>query len=180
MQDTPTHPHTGRRAAIWPALAALILAAATAYDLTSGVDLAQIIAASAIVYLGSAALGNQNTAWPVFLVTFVVIGAAKAIGFDGTWILLALAVPLAIYGLTRRRDIGLQGAAMLAFGAVAVIALLIDETVGAYLVAAGLLGHTAWDIHHFRTDRVVARSMSEFCMVLDTVLAVAIIVVEIS
>jgi hypothetical protein len=48
---------------------------------------------------------------------------------------------------------------------------------GAYLVAAGLIGHTAWDAHHPRTNRVVARSLAEFCMFLDTALAVIIIVV---
>ncbi|WP_084534719.1 hypothetical protein [Nocardia yamanashiensis] len=177
MHDTPIRP---RAVTVWPALAALLLAAATAFDLSTGVDLAQIVAASAIVYLGSAALADPRAAWPVFLVTFVVIGAAKATGFDGTWVLLALAVPLAGYGLLRRRDITRQAVAMLAFGAVAVAALLIDERAGAYLVAAGLLAHTAWDIHHFRTDRVVVRSMSEFCMVLDTLLALAIIALEIA
>ncbi|WP_067822627.1 hypothetical protein [Nocardia inohanensis] len=177
MHDTTIRP---RAFAVWPALAALLLAAATAFDLSTGVDLAQIVAASAIVYLGSAALADPRAAWPVFLVTFVVIGVAKATGFDGTWILLALAVPVASYGLLRRRDITLQGLAMLGFGAVAALALLLDEHIGAYLVAAGLLAHTAWDIRHFRTGRVVVRSMSEFCMVLDTVLAIVVIALEIT
>ncbi|MBL1078629.1 hypothetical protein JK358_29915 [Nocardia sp. 2] len=178
MQESPTRPRPAfRRILRWPTLAALVLAVATAYDLTAGVDLAQIVAASALVYLGSAAIGNSRAAWPVFLATFVVIGAAKAAGADGTWVLLALAVPFALYGLARRHDITVQGAAMLAFGAVAVLALLVDETVGGCLVAAGLLAHTAWDIKHFRENRVVVRSMSEFCMVLDTVLALAVLAV---
>jgi hypothetical protein len=44
------------------------------------------------------------------------------------------------------------------------------------VVAAGLLGHAAWDVHHHRTGRVVARSLAEFCVVLDTLLAAAIVV----
>jgi hypothetical protein len=47
------------------------------------------------------------------------------------------------------------------------------------LVAAGLLGHAAWDAYHHRTDRVVVRSLAEFCLVLDTALAVAIVSVTV-
>ncbi|MEU8898487.1 hypothetical protein [Nocardia sp. NPDC048505] len=170
-----TRPALTRR---WPAVAGAVFAGATAYDLATGVDLAQIVAASALIYLGAAAFGRQATAWPLFLGTFVVITLAKIAGFDGTVVLLALAVPLTIYAVATHRDIGRQGLALLAFGALALTALVVDETLGAYLVAAGLLGHTAWDIYHFRADRVVARSLAEFCMVLDTLLAVAVLVVE--
>ncbi|MEU7740876.1 hypothetical protein [Nonomuraea sp. NPDC049158] len=48
--------------------------------------------------------------------------------------------------------------------------------VGSYLVALGLLCHAAWDVYHYRANRVVTRSLAEFCLVLDTALAVAIIV----
>ena len=47
------------------------------------------------------------------------------------------------------------------------------------LVAAGLLGHAAWDAYHHRVNRVVVRSMAEFCLVLDTALAVAIVIVTV-
>ncbi|MEV0245301.1 hypothetical protein AB0H76_01795 [Nocardia sp. NPDC050712] len=178
MTSTPTRSRSLTHR--WPTLAGVLFAAATAYDLATGVDLAQIVAASALIYLGAAALGRQSTAWPLFLGTFVVITLAKIAGFDGTVVLLAVAVPLAIYAVVKRRDITAQGLGVLAFGAVALTALVVNEQLGAYLVAAGLLGHTAWDIYHFRVDRVVARSMAEFCMVLDTLLALAIIVVELT
>jgi len=55
---------------------------------------------------------------------------------------------------------------------------LITPEVGAYVVAAGLLGHAAWDVHH-RTNRVVVRSLAEFCLALDTALAVAIVIVTV-
>jgi hypothetical protein len=45
-------------------------------------------------------------------------------------------------------------------------------------VAAGLLGHAAWDVHHHRINRVV-RSLAEFCLVLDTALAAAIVIVTV-
>ncbi|MEV6278249.1 hypothetical protein [Nocardia sp. NPDC051832] len=164
----------------WPTLAGIAFAAITAYDLATGVDLAQIIAASALIYLGAAALGRQSTAWPLFLGTFVVITIAKIAGLDSTVVLLALAVPLVAYAVIEHRDITVQGLAVLAFGAVALTALVVNEQLGAYLVAAGLLGHTAWDFYHFRADRVVARSLAEFCMVLDTLLALAIVLAELT
>ncbi|MGH8249198.1 MAG: hypothetical protein ACREVI_00645 [Steroidobacteraceae bacterium] len=70
----------------------------------------------------------------------------------------------------------LQSIAMLGFGAVAVLALYIDRVVGAYLVAAGLLAHARWDAYHHSANKVVSRSMAEFCFVLDLLLAVAIVV----
>jgi len=35
------------------------------------------------------------------------------------------------------------------------------------------------DVHHHRTNRVVVRSLAEFCLVLDTALAVAIVIVTV-
>jgi hypothetical protein len=71
----------------------------------------------------------------------------------------------------------LQAVALAGFGGVPGAALLVNPELGAYLVAAGLLGHAAWDLYHHRTNRVVVRSLAEFCLVLDTALAVAIVVV---
>ncbi|GAB3412792.1 hypothetical protein [Flindersiella endophytica] len=62
------------------------------------------------------------------------------------------------------------------FGTVGVVGILIDPIVGGYLVAFGLLGHAAWDVYHFRTKRVVSRSLAEFCMVLDATLSIVILV----
>ncbi|TDD66827.1 hypothetical protein E1262_21090 [Jiangella aurantiaca] len=176
----------------WPAAAGLALAAFVASDLSFGADLAPILAASGIVYLGAAALGRAASAWPLFLGTFAVITAAEILagvtgagGVDGTWVLLGAAVPLAAYGLLRRRatpahGLPLQSLAMAGFGAAAAVTVLVGGDAGAYLVAVGLLGHAAWDVWHHRTNRVVVRSLAEFCVVLDTLLAAAMIVVAIT
>jgi hypothetical protein len=47
--------------------------------------------------------------------------------------------------------------------------------IGASVVAAWLFGHAAWDAYHHRSHKVVDRSMAEFCCVLDTAIAVAIV-----
>jgi hypothetical protein len=173
-----------RRLQIWPALAGIALAALVAFDLADGREAAPILAASGLVYLGAAALERRAAAWPLFLVTFIVIAAASAgwLMVDATWALIGLAFLLAAYGLLRgalrpRLGLPLQAIAMVLFGGAAAVALYADPVVGACLVAAGLLGHAAWDFHHHRTGRVVTHSLAEFCFVLDVLVAMAILIV---
>jgi hypothetical protein len=168
----------------WPVLAGAGFAALVGFDLASGVELAPVLAASAVIYIGAAALRKQAAAWPMFFATVVAITVAKLVDdrLDATWILLGGGVVLALFGLVRgaiRPTYGLplQSIALLGFGGAAAIALLVNPEVGGYLVAAGLLAHAGWDAHHHRTNRVVARSMAEFCLVLDTALAVVIVLV---
>ena len=170
----------------WPTLAGLGFAALIAFDLMSGVDLAPVLAASAAVYLGAAALQRPAAAWPLFFATGAVITVARLLDdrLKPTWVILAGAVALGIYGLlggAARPGYGLplQTLALLGFGAAAGAALVVNPELGAYLVAAGLLGHAAWDAYHHRVNRVVVRSMAEFCLVLDTALAVAIVIVTV-
>ena len=175
----------------WPSLAGAGFAVFVALDIftgnESGSDLAPIVAASGLVYLAAAALQKPSTAWPAFFVSVVIITAAKMgwTSFDATWILVAIAALLVGYGLVtgRVRPIGglpLQAVAMLAFGAVAATALYVNEIVGACLVATGLLAHAAWDVYHHRANKVVARSLAEFCFVLDLMLALAIVIVSVA
>jgi predicted transporter len=172
----------------WPALVGAGFATFVALDLFRGTenggDLASIVAASGLVYLAAAAMEKPRIAWPAFFLSVIIITAAKMgiIGFDATWVLLGIAALLAGYGVlrgaTRPIDgLPLQTIAMVLFGAVAAIALHLSEVVGAYLVAAGLFAHAAWDVYHHRVNKVVARSMAEFCFVLDVSLAVAIVIV---
>jgi hypothetical protein len=166
----------------WPTLAAVGVASYIALD-TAGSELAAVLAASGFVYLGAAALRKPSAAWPLFLGTFVVIAANRfgVVPLDATWILIGLAAVLLGYGLRQRaahpsHGLPLQAIAMAGFGTIAASALIVSGDVGASLVAAGLLGHAAWDVYHHRVNRVVVRSMAEFCCVLDTLLAIAILV----
>ena len=169
----------------WPALAGIAFAALVSIGMANGVDQAPVLAAAAMVYIGSAALRRPAAAWPLFLASVVVITGAKFLGVDATLIVLGCGAALGLYGLLRGavrpgHGLPLQTVALLGFGAVAAIALFVDTDLGAYLVAAGLLAHSAWDLHHFRTNRVVARSLAEFCLLLDASLAVLIVVVTIA
>jgi hypothetical protein len=170
----------------WPTLVGLGFAALVAVDLVSGVELAPVLAASAAVYLGAAALRRPGAAWPLFLATVVIITAARLADdrLEPTWVILAGAVVLGAYGLLRGAahpgyGLPLQTLALVGFGGAGGAALVVNPELGAYLVAAGLLGHAAWDVYHHRTNRVVVRSLAEFCLVLDTALAVAIVIVTV-
>jgi hypothetical protein len=168
----------------WPAVAGVGFALLVAAGMASGVEQAPVLAAAALVYIGSAAMQKPGAAWPLFLGSVVVITAVRLLGGDATLIVLGCGVALGLFGLLRgvvRPGYGLplQTLALLGFGAIAAVALFVDTDLGAYLVAAGLLGHSAWDLHHYRTNRVVARSLAEFCLLLDSTLAVLIVVVTI-
>jgi hypothetical protein len=175
-------PTAQRPLAWWPTVAGIALAGFVALGMQQGSEQAPILAASGLVYLATAVLGKPS-AWPVFLATFVIISVSRTglAGVDATWVLIGVAIPLAGYGLLRggtREPTGLplQLLAMVVVGALAATALVAGGDLGSYLVAGGLLAHAAWDVHHHRINRVVPRSMSEFCGALDTLLAVAIIV----
>jgi hypothetical protein len=171
----------------WPSLAGIAFAVFVVWRMEDGADLAPILVASGLCYLGAAALNKPGAAWPLFLLTFIVVAPVSAgvAAFDPSWVLLAISAAFFVYGLIRGvtrpfSGLPLQAIALLALGAMALIAAVIDETVGALLVAAGLLAHAAWDVYHHRANKVVSRSLAEFCCVLDTALAAAILFVTLS
>ncbi len=162
----------------WPTMAGIVLAGLMVYGLAGGEEVAPVLAASGMIYLGAAALGRPSAAWPLFGVSFAVIAVSKALlpGVGPTWPMLGVAAGLAAYGLvTRAAGLSRQVLAMAGFGLVAVVTLAVGGDAGAYLVAAGMLGHAAWDVHHHRTGKVVARSLAEFCFVLDSLVGVALV-----
>ena len=64
---------------------------------------------------------------------------------------------------------------VLLFGAATLWALSLDDADARYVLAAGWLGHAAWDVVHFRANRVVPRWWSEWCVVLDVLLAAVLL-----
>jgi hypothetical protein len=125
----------------WPTLAGLGFAALISFDLMSGVDLAPVLAASAAVYLGAAALQRPAAAWPLFFATAAVITVARLLDdrFEPTWVILAGGVALLVYGLLHGagrpgHGLPLQTMALLGFGAAAGAALLITPELGAALL----------------------------------------------
>ena len=174
----------------WPSALGALAAAALVAGAWSGHlgwrQTVAVLAAAGLVYLGSAALGSRRAAWWLFAATVLVIGLGGQLAVvDPLLGLVAFATALTIIGLARAwrgRDAGADrsslAAQVLAAGAavgIAYAAAALAQPWGAVLLAAGLLGHTAWDVVHHRSGRVVVRSMAEFCAVLDPLLAAGVV-----
>jgi uncharacterized membrane protein HdeD (DUF308 family) len=65
---------------------------------------------------------------------------------------------------------------VLLYGAVTFFALSLDRPQLQYALGVGWLLHAAWDVVHFRADRVVSRRWSEWCIALDILLAVVLFI----
>jgi uncharacterized membrane protein YhaH (DUF805 family) len=169
----------------WPTVVGIAVAVLTVFDLQVDAGFVSSICAlvvlMALVYLGSAALDRRWSAWVVLLA-----GLPVAFSFPTTSnvgapvVLVATSLVFVVLGVARgqlRRPGGLtlQAAGMLGFGAIALATLHVDTVLGAYLVAAALLGHAVWDAFHYLRDRVGARSYAEFCGIADLGLGAAIL-----
>ena len=124
----------------------------------------------------------RQATWPV-VVTLIagLIGLRLQDRIDPTLVLLGAAVTLVLWGAARGRlqrpgEFMLQTAGMVLFAVLALTALAVDPALGRYLVAAGWLGHAAWDFAHYRADTVVSRSFAEWCAVVDLLGGVSILV----
>ena len=100
---TQTTPPLSQALRHWPVLVGVGTAVLMILDMATGLELAKVLAASAVVYLGAAAFGKPASTWPVFFLTFAVILAAELIDddFEATWAVLGLGVLLGGYGLLR-------------------------------------------------------------------------------
>ncbi len=163
----------------WPTV--IGLAFALAVGLGVGGGFAAIVLVCAVIYLLAAVTARPGMAWVGFLAT----SPAVAIGplFDLEWLSLsiigAFAIVLFVVGLVRgtwKTAVNrLQLVGVVAFGAVAVVAYLVQPALAGILIAVGLTAHAVWDIVHYWRNIVVSRSYAEFCAVLDLTLAVVVI-----
>jgi len=185
--DSP-HAHgrwTGFLAHRWPTALGIAVAALVAFDLEVDAgfvsSLSALIVVMALVYLGAAALDRRRASWAVLLAGLpLALVIPSTSGINPSVVLLVAAAVFLVLGVARGQlrkpgGLTLQAAGMFAFGATALAALYAAPELGGYLVAAALLGHAAWDAIHYLRDRVVARSYSEFCGVLDLLLGTAIL-----
>ena len=108
-------------------------------------------------------------------------------GIDGSEVTAQLAVITLLMAAAYlpigafRRQLGdpkvlmVETVGVLAFGALALGALLADGRFAQYLLAAAWLGHGAWDFAHHRANKVVPRWYAELCAVLDVMVAIGIL-----
>jgi hypothetical protein len=178
----------GRR---WPTALGLAAAASSFYELVGGtaadgVEQALIIAFPVLVYVTAAVLDRPRSTWPVTLATVALVSGMSALGIEQVLGLAAVSGVVLVVGIARRMWVGAgmpdtrQIVGALGFGTAAVLALYVAPTLGGFLVGLGLIGHAAWDVFHYRRDMVVARSLSEFCAVLDLLVGTAVIALTVA
>ena len=172
----------GRR---WPTALAIACAAgmiAGNSASTSVGQLGQVLLFLPLLYLVVSTLRRPALTWVVLVVGVAVSSGLQALfSIDLPVILLAAALAATIWGGAHGRFgdgsyFTLQVLGMLAFSAVAFVAMTVDPTASRFVVAAGWLAHGVWDFVHLRRNRVVARSYAEWCGVLDVLLAAQLVV----
>lgn len=164
----------------WPSVVGLLALLANISDGPDAHLAALVIILAAMCYLGAAALGFARAGWLMVGLSIVVVFAAALAGVDKTVAGLALGIGVGLYGLVRapggrRGEVALQGVAFLGFSALALSAMLSQPVLAAYLAAVAALSHCVWDVIHFVRNKVVERSLTEFCFVLDLGLGVALL-----
>ncbi|MDA0564372.1 hypothetical protein LG943_08535 [Streptomonospora sp. S1-112] len=163
----------------WPTYLGVAIAVVSTEEDPS--NAAMIAFLAALTYLATAVAGRPLAVWPILVALLLLARGAEFLGVDHLWVTGPLAVAVAVAGLINGRllEPGLyrwQLPQMAAVAAVVLAAEYAGLSFAGYLVAAVLLGHAAWDVVHWRADRVVHRPLAEFCAVLDFLLAVGLVV----
>lgn len=154
----------------WPSLLGLAVATSQVIAGTTTEGTAITVAAAASCYLAAAALGRRWIAWAGIISSSAVVVASEGAGLPWWVGLTGYAVLLLVLGLAGSagaRTLSEQSLAMLGFGGLAVLALLISPRLGLALAGLVLASHALWDYRHWRRNDVVPRSMAEFCFLLD-------------
>jgi hypothetical protein len=122
--------------------------------------------------------------WPVLIGLLLLVGTLAGAGAGGgvpTWLVFAMALAYPVVGVLRnsirgRSMVLLQAAGLAVFGGISLLAgVLVGQDTGAYVLAAGLVGHGVWDAFHHRANAVVWRWYAETCVVYDVLLAGAVL-----
>jgi hypothetical protein len=172
----------GRR---WPTLLALACTALTFGGTESEEAVrgySETLLILPLLYLVTSAVARRRLSW-VFLVACIglLVALRNQDRVQPSVVLLGVALGAVVWGTAHGRSrqpaFLAQVAGMVAFGAVALVAMAIEPGLGRWLVAAGWLAHGAWDYAHLRADAVVSRSYAEWCLVLDVLIAAELVLV---
>lgn len=136
---------------------------------TTSMTPATSVGVAALCYLAAAATHTRWVSWlgvPVF----------SGLAFAGLvvpmpwWVLFVIGgLFLLLVGVLTGagRITAIQAAAMIGFFGVAVLALSLTPRLGLAVAGVALAAHALWDVHHYRRDIVVSRSLAIWCIGLD-------------
>jgi hypothetical protein len=164
----------------WPTAVALALAGLSLADGVSRTGAAIATLMGALAYLVAAAVDWRRAAWIVVPAGFVAVVALRLLEIDPLIGSVVVGAGFFAWGAWRGRlrtayPLLVCGIALTGFAAVSIGGVRMASEIGLYLVAAALLGHGIWDVIHHWANRVVDRSLAEFCLVLDFVLGFAVL-----
>jgi hypothetical protein len=167
----------------WPSALGLAVAALQLARDPDTETVATVIAVAVLCYLAAAALDRRWVAWAGCVVVSGVLVASQEVGLAWWAVGGVVALALVVAGLlggVPRVPLAAQTAALVGYGGVGVAALVLAPGVGLVLAGVALVGHSGWDVVHYRRNLVVHRSLAEFCVLLDVPLGVGAIVLGIA
>lgn len=163
----------------WPAALGLLAAGLGIATGASRESVGTTVAVALLCYLGAAALNRPWVAWAGVIGGSLIVTVGQLAGLSWWGAAGIAAAALVVIGLLSkapRRALTAQTAALLGFGSLAVLSVLIEPRVGMVLGGLALAGHAGWDLIHYRRDIVVPRSLAEFCVFLDVPLGLTLVV----
>jgi hypothetical protein len=170
----------------WPAILGLAFAAfnLATDDPHSVTAVLLVLVLATTGYVVIAVLVRPRWSWPVLAVLVVLVVTARLAGAGPvvelaamTAVVLGAVVVGAVRGtFSRPGAYRWQPFAAVGFMALGLGALWLSPEAGRVLVAAGLIGHAAWDLVHWHRHEVVSRSLAEWCGALDLALGVGVLV----
>ncbi|MDQ7904389.1 hypothetical protein RB614_07615 [Phytohabitans sp. ZYX-F-186] len=188
-------PRQARLADRWPTGLAIVTVAFAIGLMVMVDDEAELfgpsVAVMAGIYLFAYALGRPWTAWLAFAVMSTVMSVLQALHrMDVSWadpfvgiVVVVVLLWLAAVARRRFRDVdtfSLQTAGMVVFGVITLVCAAAAPRLGAAVAGVGFLAHGLWDAYHFRVGKVVHRTWSEYCAVIDIPTGIALIVVAVA
>ncbi len=174
----------------WP-MALAVGVAATLWGVDT-VTAAKLLPVLPLLYLVLVVLRRPEASWPVLLVGVVAFAPLQAQDVvEPVLAVTAVAAAVVLAPALRRGShegrtddrrggrgaLAWQVGGYVVFAGIAAAALLAAPEVARWVLAAGWLGHGAWDLVHLRRREVVSRSYAEWCATLDVLVALQLVLV---
>jgi hypothetical protein len=175
----------------WPFALGLVIAAGVCAAVIAGLDVNDVadefapgIATMMGIYLVAYATGKPTSAWLAFVGLVAVALLVGPLGLDAAVVMTAVLGPLWLWVLARGRVrdrpwFAIETLGLAFFGGLTIAAVVADARLAGILAGVGWFTHGLWDAYHFAKDRIVVRSWSEMCAVVDIPIGTALIVVSI-
>jgi hypothetical protein len=175
----------------WPTALGLVVAGGVCVAVILGLDVDDVadefapgIATMMGIYLVAYAVGKPGAAWWGFVGLFAVAVLVGPLGLDAAVVMTAVLGLLWLWVLARGRAsdrpwFAVETLGLVFFGGLTIAAVVADARLAGILAGVGWFTHGLWDAYHFAQNRVVVRSWSELCAVVDIPVGTVLIVVSI-